>query len=45
MSKGSTMVTVLYEIQATFVDVDTANRWLAWLRDEHLAVVLAGGAA
>lgn len=38
------MSTIYYEVQATFADDDTARRWLAWLREEHLAEVIACGA-
>jgi hypothetical protein len=33
-----------YTVSCTFDDPNVANEWLAWLRDEHLAEVLAAGA-
>lgn len=39
------MTTMHYEVTATFADDHTANRWLAWLRDGHIAEVIRGGAA
>lgn len=33
-----------YEVNANFHDAATANAWLAWLRDQHIADVVAAGA-
>ena len=35
---------VHYEVQARFNDEATARRWEAWLRDKHIAYVVAAGA-
>jgi hypothetical protein len=35
---------VAYTVTAEFDDVSVAEHWIRWLRDEHLAEVLAGGA-
>lgn len=37
--------TILYEVQTTFRDADTARRWVAWLHAEHIAEVISCGAA
>ena len=33
-----------YTVACTFDDPAVANEWIGWLRDEHLAEVLAAGA-
>lgn len=33
-----------YTVRATFADRTMAEAWLCWLRDEHIAEVLAAGA-
>lgn len=33
-----------YTVACTFTDPDVAGHWLDWLRDEHLADVIAAGA-
>lgn len=33
-----------YTVSCTFTDPSVADEWIAWLHDEHLADVLAGGA-
>jgi hypothetical protein len=33
-----------YTVACTFHDAETAEEWIAWLRDEHLAEVCAAGA-
>lgn len=38
------MPEVAYTVMATLPDANTAQEWLAWLRSEHIADVLAGGA-
>ena len=38
------MTPLLYSIVVTLPDAQTAERWLRWLRDGHIAEVLAGGA-
>lgn len=35
---------IAYTVSCTFTDPDVATRWLAWLRDGHLADVVAAGA-
>ena len=35
---------ISYTVAATFKDPAVADEWIAWLRDEHLAEVLEGGA-
>lgn len=37
-------MTLLYTVTATFDDPAVAEEWIAWLRDGHLAEVIAGGA-
>lgn len=37
-------MTLLYTVAATFDDAAVAEEWVAWLRDGHLAEVIAGGA-
>ena len=39
------MSAVAYTVAATFVDSAVAEEWLRWLREEHLAQVIAGGAS
>jgi hypothetical protein len=36
---------VAYTIAATFSDAALADEWLCWLREGHIAEVLAGGAS
>lgn len=38
------MSVIRYTVGVTFPDERTAERWLRWLRDGHVAEVLAGGA-
>lgn len=38
------MSTVLYEVGVTFHDPALAPKWLAWLKDGHIADVMRGGA-
>lgn len=38
------MATIFYEVEALFADESIALRWLDWLRDEHIADVMRGGA-
>lgn len=38
------MSEIAYTVSCTFADAAVAERWLAWLKDKHLADVLAGGA-
>ncbi len=38
------MSEIHYTVGCSFTDPAVAERWLAWLRDEHLADVCAGGA-
>lgn len=33
-----------YTVAAEFDDPSVAHEWIAWLRDEHLAEVISGGA-
>lgn len=33
-----------YTVRCTFQSVDVLDEWIAWLRDEHLRDVAAGGA-
>lgn len=35
---------VIYEVEATIADRETAERWVAWMLDEHLADVRRCGA-
>lgn len=35
---------IAYTVKCTFRDSDTAEEWVSWLRDEHLAEVIASGA-
>ncbi|PJF24091.1 MAG: DUF4286 domain-containing protein, partial [Phototrophicales bacterium] len=35
---------ISYSVICTFNDAATAQEWIAWLRDEHLAEVCAAGA-
>lgn len=35
---------IVYTVTAAFEDAQVAEEWIAWLRDEHLAEVIAGGA-
>lgn len=35
---------IAYTVIASFTEPAVADEWIAWLRDEHLAQVLAGGA-
>lgn len=35
---------IRYTVAATFADQATANRWLDWLRQGHIAEVIDGGA-
>jgi hypothetical protein len=39
------MARLCYTVAATFADAELADAWLRWLRDGHIAEVLAGGAA
>jgi hypothetical protein len=39
------MAAVAYTVAVTFADGALAGEWLRWLRDGHVAEVLAGGAA
>lgn len=34
---------IAYTVTVTFDDPKVADEWIAWLRDEHLAEVIAGG--
>lgn len=38
------MSTILYEVGVTFHDPALAPKWLAWLKDGHIADVMRGGA-
>jgi hypothetical protein len=38
------MAELAYTVAVTFTDLALVESWLAWLRDRHLADVLAGGA-
>ena len=38
------MPQIAYTVTATFQNSDLAEQWLRWLRDGHIAEVLAGGA-
>lgn len=38
------MATVVYTVAVTFQDKALADEWVTWLRDGHIAEVLAGGA-
>jgi hypothetical protein len=38
------MPEVVYTVTATFTEAALADAWLRWLRDGHIAEVLAGGA-
>jgi hypothetical protein len=38
------MTAIRYTVAVTFPDEETAERWLRWLNDGHIAEVLAGGA-
>lgn len=38
------MSEIAYTVEATFTDAALSERWLRWLRDGHIAEVLAGGA-
>jgi hypothetical protein len=38
-------MTLVYTVGATFPDAALAAEWLRWLREGHVAAVLAGGAA
>ena len=38
------MTEIAYTVTATFPDRQLADDWLRWLRDGHIAEVLAGGA-
>jgi hypothetical protein len=35
---------IAYTVRCTFDDENVAEEWIAWLREEHLADVRAGGA-
>jgi hypothetical protein len=35
---------IAYTVVAHFTDSSVAEEWVSWLREEHLAAVLAGGA-
>jgi hypothetical protein len=35
---------IAYRVSATFPNSDVADEWLHWLREGHVAAVLAGGA-
>lgn len=37
-------MTIAYTVTCTFDDASVAEEWIAWLRDEHLAEVIAAGA-
>jgi hypothetical protein len=39
------MAEIAYTVTATFPDPEVADAWLRWLRDGHIAAVLAGGAS
>jgi hypothetical protein len=39
------MATIAYTVAATFTNAGLAEEWLGWLRDRHIADVLAGGAS
>ena len=39
------MTMLAYTVRCTFTDPTVADEWIAWLNDEHLADVRAGGAA
>jgi len=41
---ANTRAEIAYTVAATFPDQPTADQWLAWLRQGHIAAVLAGGA-
>ena len=38
------MAALAYTVAVTFSDSDLAEEWLRWLREGHIAEVLAGGA-
>lgn len=38
------MAEILYTVAVSFTDAGDAERWLAWLREGHIAEVKAGGA-
>jgi hypothetical protein len=38
------MAELCYTVSATLPDAKLAQTWLSWLRDQHIAEVLAGGA-
>ena len=38
------MPEIRYTVACTFTDLATVSRWLEWLRNGHIAAVLAGGA-
>jgi hypothetical protein len=38
------MAEIRYTVGVTFPDATTAPKWLDWLRDGHVAAVIAGGA-
>ena len=38
------MPEIIYTVTATLPDANLAEEWLAWLRDGHIADLLAGGA-
>jgi hypothetical protein len=40
-----TMATIAYTVAAVFADGAVADEWLRWLREGHIADVLAGGAS
>ena len=37
-------MSIAYTVSCTFEDPGVADEWIAWLRQEHLADVLGGGA-
>lgn len=39
------MATIAYTVAASFTDSGVAEEWLRWLREGHIADVLAGGAS
>lgn len=44
MSPETAAHRIAYTVECTFTDPEVAERWLDWLRDEHLADVCAAGA-
>ena len=38
------MPEIRYTVACTFTDSATVSRWLEWLRNGHIAAVIAGGA-